>query len=272
MEKSREHRKEILLLPMGKVLVDILGEIAVALRKSYKYHVHIGRSEEPDMDMYSDERRQYNAERLLTLAATRKRESLVSVLGVVDADMFAGDKNFIFGLNKPEKGIAVIALARLREEYYKKTSNPELFLRRAVTESIFQVGMSMCLSPCVMKKCVLLPTTTLWGLDSKVQTFCEACQVRTEAMLHSRTELEQKKRNSDENNLDEDSGGGPEGEALVADVDKPKCSPQLEDEAEVAAELVEPESPLTAEEAALHTEIDDGPAEPLVADSQAGSN
>jgi len=272
MEKSREQRKEILLVPIGKVLVDILGEIAVALRKSYKYHVHIGRSEEPDMEMYSDERRQYDAERLLSLAIGRKRDSLVAVLGVVDADMFAGEKSFIFGLNKPGKGVAVIALARLREEFYKKNANPELFLRRAVTESIFQVGLALGLGSCAMKKCVLLPTTTLWRLDGKVQTFCNACQHRIESILHPRPEIDVKKNGAEESGADDGNSEGPDAEAVVADgLQEAKPSSEVEDESEIAAELVEPEGAMAAEAAALHTESE-GPEEPLVADSQEGKS
>ena len=267
MEKYRESRKEILLVPVGKVLVDILGEIAVALRKTYKFHVHIGRSEEPGMDEYSDERRQYDAKKLLALPTARKRDSLVAVLGVVDADMFAGEKSFVFGLNKPEKGIGIIALSRLSEEFYKKPSNSELFLRRAVTEAIYQVGMAMQLSPCVMKKCVLLPTTTLWRLDSKAQTFCDACQNRMEQKLHPTAEPADKKKEP-EDNLEDTISEGPAGEEVLADPTELQIEEKRpEDESEISAELVEPEGPIAAEAAAIHTETA-GPEEPLVADAQ----
>jgi archaemetzincin len=184
MEKFREQQKEILLVPLGKVLVDILEEIAVALRKTYKFHVRIGRSEEPETSSYSDQRRQFDAERLLTLIQGRKRESLIAVLGVVDADMFAGEKAFVFGVHQPGRGAAVVALARLREEFYKKPNRRELFLRRAVTEAIFQVGMAAGFPPCIQKKCVFLPTTSLWRLDEKGQWLCAACQTRLEGKLH----------------------------------------------------------------------------------------
>jgi predicted Zn-dependent protease len=267
MEKSREQRQEILLVPIGKVLVDILGEIAVALRKTYRYHVHIGRSEEPDTEMYSDQRRQYDAERLLDLVAARKRESLIGVLGIVDADMFAEEKSFIFGLNKPEKGIGVVALARLREEFYKKPSNLELFLRRGVTESIYQLGLAMGLPTCVMKKCVLMPTTTLWRLDSKVQSFCDACQTRMEARLHSKPGGFKKKSEVEEAGPESEENMSPPEEVVAADLsDQEKPDKKPEDESEIPAELVEPDKPIAAEAAAMHTESA-GPEEPLLADS-----
>lgn len=264
MEKNREMKKEILLIPIGKVLVEVLGEIAVALRKSYQFHVHIGRSEEPDTEMYSDQRRQYLADRLLALLAARKRDSLVAVLGVVDGDMFAGEKSFVFGLNQPGQGAAVMALTRLREDYYKKPSDAEKFLRRAVTEAIYQVGMAVGLPPCPTKKCVLFPANALFGLDAKPQTFCELCQARLSAKLHPQPLPAKKTADAA---VEEAAAEGPEAQAHLANHLSNKADERLpEDESEVDAELVEPEGPVSAEVAALHAEAE-GPDEPLVADA-----
>jgi archaemetzincin len=172
MERPRETTKEILLVPLGKVLMDVLEEIAVALRKTYKLHVRIGRSEEPDTSTYLDDRRQFDADRLLTVLGLRKREQLVAVLGVVDADMFIGEKSFVFGAHITARGAAVVALARLREEYYKKPAKREQFLRRAVTEAISQVGWAAGLPPCPQKKCAVSASPSLWRLDEKGQTLC----------------------------------------------------------------------------------------------------
>jgi predicted Zn-dependent protease len=181
MDRSHESTKEILLVPLGKVLMDILEEIAVALRKTYKFHVRIGRSEEPDTATYSDPRRQFDADKLLSLLAIRKREQLVAVLGVVDADMFTGEKSFVFGVQAAEKGVALIALSRLREEFYRKPPKRELFFRRAVTEAIAQVGWAAGMPPCVQRKCVLQASTSLWRLDEKGQALCADCAARWEA-------------------------------------------------------------------------------------------
>jgi len=178
VDKNFDQKKEILLVPIGKVQVEVLGEIAVALRKVYKFHTRIGRSEEPSMEAYVDARRQYDAEKLLAMAGARQRDSLAAVLGVVDGDMYAGEKNFVFGVHQPEKSAAVIALTRLREEFYKKTPNTELFQRRAVTEAITQVGRALGLPVCPTKSCVFSAANTLWRLDEKDQLPDSTCQER----------------------------------------------------------------------------------------------
>ncbi len=266
MERTREQQKEILLVPLGKVLVDILEEIAVALRKSYHFHVRIGRSDEPDTATYSDERRQFDAEKLLPLVSGRKRESLVAVLGVVDADMFAGDKSFVFGVNRPERGAAIIALSRMREEFYKKTSKRELFLRRAVTEAIFQVGMAAGLPPCLQKKCVLLPTSSLWRLDEKGQAFCPACQARLTRKLHPETLAAEAAAGAGapEGEVgDENRNAGPEVEKQVLPASE--TVPAQDEEAETPSGEAASETAPAAEEAAVHTDKSE-PDEPLVAD------
>ncbi len=263
MERSREQRREILLVPIGRVLVEILEEIAVALRKAYRFHVRIGRSEEPDNEMYSDQRRQYNAASLLNLLAGRRRDNLAAVLGVVEGDMFAGDKSFVFGINLSGQRTGVIALARLRDEFYKKRSQRELFLRRAVTEAICQVGLAVGIPPCSQKKCVLLTTSTLWRMDEKGQSFCRFCQERMELKLHPGRAAAPESAPIGM----ETAGQGPEGEALVApQMEEHKTRPEREDESQLSAEIIEPEGPPSAEEAALHTQNEEAD-EPLVADA-----
>ena len=278
MERGYRPQREILLVPLGKVLVDILEEIAVAVRKTYHFHVRIGRSEEPETGSYSDARRQFDAEQLLTLAAARKRDSLVAVLGVVDADMFAGDKSFTIGMNRPGKGAAVLALARLREEFYKKPSKRELFLRRAVTEAIHHPGLAAGLPPCTQKKCVLLPTSTLWRLDDKGQKLCERCQERMIHALHPERLAAAKAQAAEAKAAEARTEAEAAAETAEAEAESPAQETQVvpepeagpspaapEDESEAPAEALEPETP-PAEETAVHPEHK-GPEEPLKADS-----
>lgn len=281
MEKIRETQREILLVPLGKVLTDLLEEIAVALWKTYRLHVRIGRSEEPDTSFYSDARRQFDADRLLGLLAGRKRDSLAAVLGIVDADMFYGEKNFVFGACSAERGIAVEALARLREEYYGKSPKRELFLRRAVTEAIAQVGQALGLPPCQQKGCALQPVNSLWKLDEKGQALCDACLARLAEKLrakrhepapakHLRPAAEASAPQTGEPLVGEsgmESLPAEEDTAVEApaETQRPAAGePGPDDESLILTEELEPEIP-AAEETAMHVESEK-PEEPLDAD------
>jgi predicted Zn-dependent protease len=276
MERSREQQKEILLVPLGKVLTDVLEEIAVAVRKTFGLHVRIGRSEEPDNATYSDARRQYDADQLLSLMLGRKREMLAAVLGIVDADIFSGEKSFVFGVHAPERGAAVLALSRLREEFYKKNAKRELFLRRAVSEAIYQIGSAIGVPPCQHKQCVMYPSASLWRLDEKGQAFCpdsrqgleDKLSVRTRAALRAES---QGAKASEAPGTEEEIDPAPAGE-IMAD-SGPAAMPASRatdgepyDENQIPADVLEPEV-AAAEETAMHV-AEETPDEPLDADTR----
>lgn len=265
MKKYHEGSKEILVIPIGKVMVDILNEITVALRKTYQCHVKLGRSEEPATDCYSDERRQFDADKLSGMLISRKSPKLIAVIGIVDADIFYGDKAFVFGMNKPNNGVALFSLTRLRNEFYGKPADIEKLMQRGVKEAIYQVAMAGNLKNCTQKKCILSAGTALWRLDDKSSKFCEMCQKKVEVRL-----LEKKvKQNEVENESDEAlHDEGPDGQPqMMGQNEAMSNSDSIEDENKVAEEIVEPEGPAAAELEAIHS-VDDKLDEPLDANTQ----
>lgn len=260
---SKGKNKEILLLPIGKVMVDILNEIAVALRKSYGMHVRIGRAEEPDTQMYSDERRQFDAEKLIHMAKARKHDNLFAVLGIVDADVFFDEKSFVFSYHQSGTGLALLSLARLRQEFYQKTSDRELFLKRAVTEAFTQVGMAGGMPVCSQKKCVLSAGTSLWRLDEKRQQFCSSCSEKLQTLIEEQGKSVSRRQDV----RSEDVGNeGPSGQPVIIEEKKINAKDQVEDESMIKEEVLHPDEPQAAEEEAVHDEA--GPDEPLDANTQ----
>ncbi len=259
MKNSMEGYKEILIVPIGKVMVDILNEITVALRKTYQCHVKLGRSEEPPTDCYSDERRQFDAEKLALMLEQRRHSKLMAVLGIVDGDIFYGDKAFAFCMNKPHLALAVIGLSRLRPEFYGKPADIETLMQRAVKEAIYQAAMAAGLAPCNQKKCLLSPSASLWRLDEKSPRVCESCQVKLAALL-PKTRKAQEAENVNEE--------GPDGQPQFMEDNQPKSHDRGDDESEISAEIMEPETPATSEEEALHAE-DQELDEPMDAESRA---
>lgn len=258
MKRNQDNSKEILIIPLGKVMVDILNEITVALRKTYTCYVKLGRSEEPPTDCYSDQRRQYDAEKLITMLEQRKNPRLLAVIGVVDADIFLGEKAFVFGVNKPSSGAGLLSLTRLRPDYYGKPADIEKVMQRAVKEAIYHAALAAGIKNCPQKKCILAPGTALWRLDEKSPRFCESCRKKIEEKV-----LNRKKIAVDENLRNE----GPEAQPQVMESEKPSARDVVDDESQIAAEIVEPEGPASAEEEAFNPE-EQKADEPLDAGTQ----
>jgi archaemetzincin len=111
-------------------------------------------------------RGQYLATGILDVLERARRAGWERLLGVADVDLFAVDLNFIFGEADPRAGVAVMSLARLRDE------DAGLFRRRAETEAIHELGHTYGLGHCTDPACVMWFSDTLAETDRKGTRFC----------------------------------------------------------------------------------------------------
>lgn len=98
------------------------------------------------------------------------------LLGVIDSDLFVPGLNFIFGL--AYGNTAVIALTRLRPEYYGEEKNERLFKERALKEAIHELGHTFGLAHCPDIRCVMHFSNKLADTDIKGPSFCRVCSAR----------------------------------------------------------------------------------------------
>ena len=124
-------------------------------------------------EAYEPFRGQYRADALLHVL--RKGVLQERVLGVVDKDLFVPGLNFVFGVADPESRRALIALARLRQEFYGLNSNSHLFLLRAVKEAVHELGHTWGLEHCSDPRCVMHFSNSLRDTDRKGYQFCPTC-------------------------------------------------------------------------------------------------
>lgn len=93
------------------------------------------------------------------------------LLGVVDRDLFVPGLNFIFGLAQ-KGGPALIALPRLRPEFWGQPADQKLLLQRAIKEAIHELGHTYRLDHCADPLCVMHFSNTLQETDRKSDRFC----------------------------------------------------------------------------------------------------
>ena len=91
---------------------------------------------------------------------------------VSDVDLYVPGLNFVFGEADILKGIAIISLARLREEFYGLPSNEDLFKERALKEAVHELGHLYGLRHCTDPDCVMNFSNTLYDTDRKSCKFC----------------------------------------------------------------------------------------------------
>ncbi len=102
---------------------------------------------------YNPARDQYNSTAILE--SLKPELECDVVLGVVEADLYADNLNFVFGEAELLGRRAVISLARLRPEFYGLPPDSDLLKLRALKEAVHEIGhvlgLRHCPNECVMR-------------------------------------------------------------------------------------------------------------------------
>jgi archaemetzincin len=127
---------------------------------------------------FDRERGQYDADRLLELLFSRLPDGVMRIIGVLDQDMFAAGRTFVFGYAHLRDGVGVYSLARLREEYYRRPENDLLLRSRIYRAVAHEVGHTFGNPHCEAPACVMRAVSHVESLDALSPSYCEECMRR----------------------------------------------------------------------------------------------
>jgi archaemetzincin len=170
-----QHR--ILLQPIGKVPSDALDLLHHELSDQFRDSSFITA---PSIDLpvpaFDRTRDQYLSPLILSFIHEKCTDrSFDKVLGICDVDAYSNGLNFVFGEAAINGRIAVVYLARLRQEFYGLKSDNSLFLERIVKEAAHELGHAFGLGHCPRQKCVMFFSNSLADTDRKCKRFCNEC-------------------------------------------------------------------------------------------------
>jgi archaemetzincin len=166
----------ITLVPFGRISQEVIEELRVRLHEVFAAEVNTSSPLVAPQWAYEPLRDQYDAHVLLQ--ALHEGKGSERTLGIVDRDLFVPRLNFVFGLADPQGHRALIALARLQQNFYGLAPNLRLFLLRTVKEAIHELGHTEGIEHCPDHRCVMYFSNTLADTDHKDYQFCSRCRTK----------------------------------------------------------------------------------------------
>ena len=133
----------------------------------------------PALDFaYDAGRRQYGSTAVLEMLARKFPKDASRLLAVTDRDLFVPVLTFVFGQAQLGGQVAVVSLARLRQEFYGVPPDSEVFADRAGKEALHEAGHMYGLLHCAARTCVMSLATSVRQIDEKQAAFCARCEAR----------------------------------------------------------------------------------------------
>lgn len=174
--------KKILIIPIGAVDPDFLEHMSSVLQGTYRRTIALGESLPVPQKAYNARRKQYHSTKILKTLEALKTAPYELLLGVIDEDCYVPGLNFVFGEADMLARIAIIALPRLREEFYGLEPDKALFLMRAAKEAVHELGHTCGLVHCPDPRCIMHFSNSLKDTDMKAPRFCDACRSKRDVI------------------------------------------------------------------------------------------
>ncbi len=128
-------------------------------------------------------RRQYSAVDVMRAFALAAPAGESKVLGITERDLFIPMLTFVFGQAQLNGRLALVSLARLRQEFYGMPEDRTVLLRRALKEVAHELGHTAGLAHCPDRQCSMSLSTDIAQVDGKGAGYCASCGALIRANL-----------------------------------------------------------------------------------------
>ena len=178
-------KKIVYLQGIGELEQAILTKLKKQIEwelKGYIRSVELAKNSIPLYDSeYNSVERQYDANKILfRIKKIFQRSNRISVLGIIDEDLYSRFKIMLFGIAEEGflslPGIALISITRLKETFYNRPDDIALFELRVFKEALHELGHTFTLKHCE-HDCIMQYSKNLAAIDRKPPHFCDSCLI-----------------------------------------------------------------------------------------------
>jgi len=177
----------IYIAPVDDVGEEILAAIEMCLWHTFGFETKRWPGLVPPPAAYDQQRQQHSSTLILREALAQCPADAVRLLVVTEKDLFIPMLSFVFGQAQLQGRVAIVSMARLRQEFYELPANPVLLLARALKETVHEMGHTFGLTHCLDRSCPMSLSTNIQQVDVKQDEFCPSCTIllqETLNMLH----------------------------------------------------------------------------------------
>ncbi len=181
MANKRSMRGAVAIIPIGSVPKAFCRELGQAVAEVLGREAMVLPAMAQPQYAFNPVRGQYHSTSMVRRVgqSINKRDHIVGV-GVADVDLFTPDLNFVFGEADRHERAVVISVARLIPTYYGQPADHTRTMRRAVVETLHEIGHIFGLTHCQNEACAMFFSNTLSDTDRKRGAYCDACRDRVE--------------------------------------------------------------------------------------------
>ncbi len=126
-------------------------------------------------DSFDAKRGQYKSVDFMKALARNAPADATRILGVTEGDLAIPTLTFVFGQAQLDGQVAVVSLARLRQEFYGLPADDTTLHDRLVKEVLHELGHTFGLTHCPDSKCVMSLATHIGLVDNKEDRYCSHC-------------------------------------------------------------------------------------------------
>jgi archaemetzincin len=172
----KEQPRKITILPMDGITAEVVEAASRGLGREFGMEAEVHGAVTLPVASFNSDRQQYLS--LMIIEEIARMELALPALAICAEDIYAQGLNFIFGEADQEKGIAIISTARLSQEFYGGSPDPERLAERVEKEAVHEVGHLLGIPHCRDPECVMRYSNTLSHTDRKSAVLCPHCRLR----------------------------------------------------------------------------------------------
>ena len=168
------------VIALGNVDGEALAAIELCLWRAFGVEVRRLPPIHQPVRAYNAQRGQYSSVEVLRALTGMVPPDGIRLLGVTEKDLFIPMLSFVFGQAQVNGKLAVLSLARLRQEFYGLAPQGALLQARAIKEAVHEIGHTFGLTHCTDTSCPMSLSNNVRQVDHKGEEFCRNCSIMLE--------------------------------------------------------------------------------------------